>query len=37
MKAAMLHKMRERLTIEEIPRPQPGVGRGTSEGAGLRH
>ena len=26
MKAAMLHKMGERLTIEEIPRPQPGVG-----------
>ena len=26
MKAAMLHKIGERLTIEEISRPQPGVG-----------
>ena len=26
MKAAMLRKIGERLTIEEIPRPQPGVG-----------
>ena len=26
MKAAVLHKFGERLTIEEIPRPQPGVG-----------